>query len=749
MTGPILAITATVLLAAPAESNWKPARGPLMTRWAKDVRADAVLPEYPRPQMERTAWQNLNGLWQMAFAKADEAPPLGKELSAQILVPFPVESALSGVMKHTDRLWYRRTFSVPKAWTGRVLLHFGAVDWEATVYVDGHKLGTHQGGFDPFTFDITDALKKDAAEHELVVGVFDPTNNGPQPRGKQVLKPSGIYYTPCTGIWQTVWLESVPASYIEGLKITPDVDAGCVRVTVTTKGDTAGQGVRLTASLKGKRIGSVEAKPGEEAALKIDSPQLWSPETPTLYDLQVELTNGDKSLDRVKSYFGMRKIEVKPVAGSTQPRILLNGKPVFQMGVLDQGFWPDGIYTAPTDEALRWDVEFTKKLGLNMSRKHVKVEPARWYYWCDKLGLLVWQDMPSGDRGIGPKDADLKRSKESAAIYERELRRMMDSFHNHPSIIGWVIFNEGWGQFDTVRLAAWTKKHDPSRLVDSASGWTDRGVGDVHDVHVYPGPGAPPPEEKRAAFLGEFGGLGLGIDGHTWTGKTWGYRGTRDKADLTRKYERLVRGVYELEKSKGLSGAVYTQLTDVETEANGLTTYDRAVTKVDLERVAAANRGDFTQVPALVVVVPTAQTEPQTWRYTTERPGKGWYKADFAAEGWKEGKGGFGTKMTPGAVIGTEWNGKEIWIRRSFELPGIDFSGLSLLIHHDEDAEVYLNGVLAARLTDFTSDYEEASISPEALKALKPGKNVIAIHCRQTRGGQYIDAGLVGLKAAK
>ncbi|MFO0926676.1 MAG: glycoside hydrolase family 2 TIM barrel-domain containing protein, partial [Gemmataceae bacterium] len=423
--------------------------------------------------------------------------------------------------------------------------------------------------------------------------------------------------------------------------------------------------------------------------------------------------------------------------------------PVFQMGVLDQGFWPDGIYTAPTDEALRFDVEFTKKLGLNMSRKHVKVEPARWYYWCDKLGVLVWQDMPSGDRGIGPKDADLKRTKASAAIYELELRRMMDAFHNYPSIIGWVIFNEGWGQFDTARLADWTKKHDPSRLVDSASGWTDRKVGDVHDVHVYPGPGSPAPEEKRAAFLGEFGGLGLGIDGHTWSGQTWGYRGTSDKADLTRKYERLLRGVYEQEKTHGLSGAVYTQLTDVETEANGLITYDRAVIKVDLKRVAAANRGDFSAVPTVTVVVPTSQKEAQTWRYTFERPAKDWYAADFAADGWKEGKGGFGTKGTPGAVIGTEWSGKQIWIRRTFELPKVDAANLALLVHHDEDAEIYLNGVLAAKLPDHTRDYEEASIRPEALKTLKAGKNTIAIHCRQTRGGQYIDAGLVEVKPAK
>jgi hypothetical protein len=730
--------------------EWKPARAPLMTRWAADVqpRKGPPLPEYPRPQLVRNRWLNLNGVWQFAFAKEGEAAPAGKDLEASILVPFPVESALSGVMKRGDRLWYRRKFAVPKEWAGqRVLLYFGAVDWEATVYVNGRKVGSHQGGYDPFSFDVTGELTRNA-EQELIVGVYDPTDKGPQPRGKQVSKPGGIYYTPTTGIWQTVWLEPVGAAHVEKLKIVPDVEGGRALVRVLAKGAGAGHRVRLTARLGGKEVASVkEAKPGEAVGLEVGKGNLWSPDSPNLYDLEVELLDRGKVLDRVESYFGMRKIEVKPAEKGGPPRLLLNGKPFFQMGVLDQGFWPDGLYTAPTDAALRYDVEATKKLGFNMSRKHVKVEPARWYYWCDKLGLLVWQDMPSGDRSVPDGKPDLVRTKESARVFEKELRRMIDGLHNHPSIVVWVVFNEGWGQYDTARMAAWTRKHDPTRLVNSASGWNDRAVGDVHDIHVYPGPGAPPVEKGRAGVLGEFGGLGLPVKGHLWQERdNWGYRNARDKADLTRRYERLLRGVSSLRRDKGLSAAVYTQLTDVETEVNGLLTYDRAVVKVDEKRVAAVNRGDLSGVPEVEELLPTSREKGQTWSYTFDKPSKEWFEAGFDAKGWKSGPGGFGTKGTPGAVVRTEWKTSDIWIRRTFTLPRGDPGEAYLLLHHDEDAEVYLNGVLALRVKGYITDYEEFALSEAARKALKPGKNVLAIHCRQTTGGQYIDAGLVRVK---
>jgi hypothetical protein len=717
-----------------------------MTRWSADVRADRVLPEYPRPQLRREAWLNLNGVWQLAFASAKEAPPFGKDLDRRILVPFPVESALSGVMKHTDRLWYRRLFQVAPEWRKqRVLLHFGAVDWEARVFVNGKSVGSHRGGYDPFTFDITDFLTD--GDQELVVGVWDPTDAGTQPRGKQVRAPGGIYYTPTTGIWQTVWLEPVPKSGIESLKIVPDVDGSAVRVTVTAPGAGPGSKVQVTVPGGGSdatEVGTV----GKPIMVGIKEPNLWTPDNPHLYDLRVTLTDGPVT-DKVESYFGLRKVEVGKPEGKGPPRILLNGKVLFQVGLLDQGFWPDGLYTAPTDEALKYDIEISKKLGFNFTRKHVKVEPQRWYYWCDRLGLLVWQDMPSGDRSIAPGKPDIVRSKESADQFELELGRMLDGLHNHPCIITWVVFNEGWGQYDTKRVVESVKRRDPTRVLDGVTGWNDRGVGDVHDIHVYPGPGAPPGDGKRAGVLGEFGGLGLGVDGHTWTNKTWGYQGTRSKGELTRRYERLMQDVWKLREERGLCAAVYTQLTDVETEANGLLTYDRAVLKVDLDRIAAVNRGDFSNMPKLAVLVADSREKGQTWRYTTEKPAEDWFRPEFKDEGWAKGEGGFGSKGTPGAVVRTEWKTGDIWIRREFELSKEPAGDLYLSLHHDEDAEVYINGVLAAKVSGYVADYIEVPLSPEARKALRVGRNSIAVHCHQTIGGQYIDVGLLALTTTK
>jgi hypothetical protein len=354
--------------------------------------------------------------------------------------------------------------------------------------------------------------------------------------------------------------------------------------------------------------------------------------------------------------------------------------------------------------------------------------------------------MPSGDRGVAPGKGEITRSPESARQYELELKRMIDGRFNHPSIIMWVIFNEGWGQFDTARLTRWTKQYDPTRLVNCASGWNDMSVGDVHDIHVYPGPGSPDPEPRRAAVLGEFGGLGLGVDGHTWTNKTWGYRGAKSALDLTHKYERLLRGVWELKERHGLSAAVYTQTTDVETEANGLMTYDRAVIKMDAERVAAANRGDFSRVPQVKIIVPTSQEKGIVWKYTLGQPAEGWFKPAFEDSSWKQGEGGFGTKGTPGAVVRTQWKTNDIWLRRTFVLPDAPLDEPQLLLHHDEDAEVYLNGVLAAKVAGYVTDYEEVPISAEGRAALRPGKNTIAVHCKQTTGGQYIDVGIIEIK---
>jgi hypothetical protein len=561
----------------------------------------------------------------------------------------------------------------------------------------------------------------------------------------------GIFYTATSGIWQTVWLEPVSSAHIESIKITPDVDREAVEVRVLARTDGAQTAVRVAVRDGANPIveGEVSLRggaPGDTAAstikLAVRGARLWSPESPFLYDLKLTLLKDGQAVDEVTSYFGMRKVSLgKDERGIT--RIFLNNAPYFMLGPLDQGFWPDGLYTAPTDDALRYDIEMTRKLGFNLARKHVKVEPARWYYWCDKLGLLVWQDMPSGDKFIGARDLDLQRAPESARQFEAELQALVQGRYNHPSVVMWVIFNEGWGQYDTARLTQWVKQLDPTRLANNASGWTDRGVGDVHDMHRYPGPGSPQPESQRAAVLGEFGGLGFKADGHTWAGRTWGYRGMASVERLTQQYVKLLRGVYQLKESPGLSAAVYTQTTDVEYEGNGLLTYDRAVVKLPIDVIAAANRGQFPPEPKMIVLAATAQKEPVRWRYTTKKPGDTWFKSEFDASHWEEGPAGFGAQGTPGAVVRTEWKSSDIWLRREFTLPEGPWHDLRLLLHHDEDAEVYLNGVLAMKVQRYTTDYEEFDLSPEARQALKPGRNVLAVHCRQTGGGQYIDAGLV------
>lgn len=726
--------------------EWKPAAGPLKTRWAKDVSPANPLPEYPRPQLARKEWQNLNGLWDYAVRPRREKQP--EAWDGKILVPFAIESALSGVMKPVgadNRLWYRRTFDLPAAYRNqRLLLHFGAVDWSTTVFVNGKQVALHTGGFDPFTAEITTALKA-GEEQEIVVSVYDPTDRHWQPRGKQIERPHGIWYTSVTGIWQTVWLEPVPNSYVSALDLTPDVDSSTVKLTVTTSGGTlaAGPARRYRAAIfdGAKEVARGEGTAGTPLALNIPDAKLWSPDNPFLYDVTIALDGGDS----VQSYVGLRKIAVgKDKAGVN--RLLLNNEPLFHLGPLDQGWWPDGLYTAPTEAALKYDLEITKQLGFNMCRKHVKVEPARWYYWCDKLGLLVWQDMPNGDRHINPNDRDIERAADSEDNYVKEWTAIMNALKHHPSIVCWVPFNEGWGQFRTNEILAETKQADPTRLVDGPSGWTDRGAGDMHDWHVYPGPGMPPKEAKRAAVLGEFGGLGLPLDSHLWVNKdNWGYQNFKDKESLTKAYKNLYSGMLAL-YADGLSAAVYTQTTDVEIEVNGLLTYDREVIKVPVDELAALHRKFYRPPPKLVQLVATSQEKPQTWRFTETKPADDWTKPAFDAKDWKEGSGVFGTEGTPGANVRTEWKSNDIWLRREFELSAVPTGELRAKILHDEDAEVYLNGVLVAEVKEHTAAYVSVPLTEAAVKALQVGKNTLAVHCRQTRGGQSIDVGLDELR---
>jgi hypothetical protein len=722
------------------DEAWQAAKVPLMTRWGKALTPASVLPEYPRPQMVRAAWQNLNGLWDYAVtAKAAEAP---KGWQGKILVPFAIESALSGVHKGFDRnqrLWYHRTFDVPKEWAGqRVLLHFGAVDWEAAVTVNGKAVGTHRGGYDAFAFDITDALTA-AGTQELVVNVLDATGDG-QAKGKQTAGALAGFgtlgYCSASGIWQTVWLEPVPQASVRELRITPDIDAGVVRVKVLGRGTADGDAVEAVASDGTQQVAKVAGKVGDELTLAIPKAKLWSPGSPFLYDLSVTLRGrAGQPADEVRGYFGMRKIALgKDDKG--RPRMMLNGEPVVQIGPLDQGYWPDGIYTAPSDEALRYDIEMTRKLGFNATRKHVKVEPDRWYYWCDKLGLPVWQDMPAG----GGKD-----SPAAAKQFEAELRAMVEGLGNHPSVVMWVIFNEGWGQYDVPRLTEMVRGLDPSRLIDSVSCIDKEGNGDVIDDHPYWVPQAPKGDGRRAVVMGEFGGRAMVIPGHLISEEhVFGHPGGTILAspwEATVQYVQLVRHVHDAVDRAGLSGAICTQLTDIEGECNGFLTYDREVVKMDLAQVAAANAGRLPPIPEFRVLSPTAQKAAVTWRYTFTKPADDWAGAAFDDSAWPHGPGGFGI-----GAWRTKWDADDIWLRREFTLDAEKLSAPELSAHHDRFVEVYINGVLASKMTGYTIEYQRYEIRPDARATLKPGKNILAVHCRRIDSGRYIDVGVVDPK---
>jgi beta-galactosidase/beta-glucuronidase len=578
---------------------WKKTEGRISTPWAEKVTSTNPLPEYPRPQMTRENWMNLNGLWSYAIKPASEKEP--SNYDGKILVPFAIESSLSGVTKKVEKenkLWYNREVILPPSFKSKnVLLHFGAVDWQCDIYINGKKAGDHQGGYDPFFINITSSIVN-SNKFNLTVGVWDPTDDGPQPRGKQVKQPHSIWYTPVTGIWQTVWLEAVPQTYIESLRIIPDMDAHLVSVNAIIKNPMPGDQLRI-AAFDGANKVAEETSQSQGIKLKIFNPKLWSPNHPFLYDLKVALLRKGKVVDEVKSYFGMRKISMQPDLRGVQ-RMALNNEFVFQFGPLDQGWWPDGLYTAPTDEALRFDIEKTKEMGFNMIRKHVKVEPARWYYHCDKLGILVWQDMPSGDLGnnwdpapgvIG-RATDKNRTPESESIFKHEWKAIMQANMNSPCIVTWVPFNEGWGQFKTDEITHWTMESDPSRLVNCASGGNFSSSGHIIDLHNYPIPAMPDPTlygKNQIIVLGEYGGLGLPIEGHTWQSKdNWGYQSFKNEAELFQKYESFIYSIQSF-IDIGLSAAIYTQTTDVEIETNGLLTYDRKVVKMPVETVKQAN----------------------------------------------------------------------------------------------------------------------------------------------------------------
>lgn len=553
----------------------------LHTLWTEQVDTSCPHPEYPRPQFIREAWQNLNGQWDYAIQAKEVLQP--KQYDGKILVPFPVESLLSGVGKHVgekNKLWYKRTFTAPESKHERLLLHFGAVDWKTEVWLNGQLVGSHQGGHSAFSFDITQYLHPEKAQ-ELIVSVWDPSDKGPQPRGKQVSKPGNIFYTPVTGIWQTVWLEPVPQSSIESIKITPQFDESAIEFSSLCSNAQDGDALQITVLDQGQSILQKELALSEQInTLTIPNVKHWSPESPFLYDIKLTLLRDGKVLDQVSSYFGMRKIKIeKDQLGI--PRIYLNNQATFQLGLLDQGWWPDGLYTPPTDEALLFDIEATQKMGFNVIRKHVKIESARWYSHCDRLGVLVWQDMPSGDKMILPKfQADITRSPESKRIYHDELDKMMEQLHFAPSIVVWVPLNEGWGQFETNDVIRKVQNKDPSRLTDGPSGWVDRGEGDMRDYHIYIKPFNLKAKPKRAIVVGEFGGLGRRLPQHMAVTNSWSYRNYSSPEALSEAYQKMFTRDVEGSIKNGLSGAIYTQTTDIESEINGLLTYDRKIVKI-------------------------------------------------------------------------------------------------------------------------------------------------------------------------
>ncbi len=587
----------SVAISTSAFAQWHPVGDKIKTAWAEKIDPQHVLPEYPRPLMERSEWENLNGLWNYAIQKRGESLPA--TYNGQILVPFAVESSLSGVGKRLNEdqeLWYNRSFNLPAAWKGkRVLLHFGAVDWQTDVWVNGVNVGRHTGGFTPFSFDVTAALTK--GTNQLLVRVWDPTDKGVQPRGKQVAKPEGIWYTPVSGIWQTVWLEPVPETYITALKTTPDIDQRQLQIEVQTNAATQLGYIRAEASVyDGQRLVSSGASVNGEP-VRIAMPadmKLWSPDSPFLYTVKLRLCCNGKEVDRVDSYAAMRKYSTKRDEKGIV-RLQLNNQDLFQYGPLDQGWWPDGLYTAPCDEALAYDVKKTKDFGFNMIRKHIKVEPARWYTHCDRLGVIVWQDMPSGDRNPEWQNrsyfngTEFKRSAESEAIYRKEWKEIMDCLYSYPCIGVWVPFNEAWGQFKTQEIAEWTKQYDPSRLVNPASGGNHYACGDMLDLHNYPGPEMYLYDAQRATVLGEYGGIGLVLKEHIWEpNQNWGYIQFNSSQEATDEYLKYAK-MLETMITHGFSAAVYTQTTDVEVEVNGLMTYDRKVIKLDEQAVRSVN----------------------------------------------------------------------------------------------------------------------------------------------------------------
>lgn len=711
----------------------------MKTAWGEQVTPENAWRQYPRPQMVRPQWMNLNGLWDYAILPKNSGAP--RDFEGKILVPFCAESSLSGVGRKVlpdQRLWYHTAFEIPANWKGkRILLHFDAVDWEATAWLNGKQIGTHKGGSDPFTFDITPNLRK--GKQELVISVWDPTDTGTQSRGKQVLEPKGIWYTPVTGIWQTVWLEPVSKTSLQSVIPQSDIDKGTVTIQGKVRGATGKEKLAVRVIKDSRVIAEATGDASKPLEISVPDAELWTPYHPSLYQLEATLTDGRNTLDKVGSYFAMRKISVQKDAFGFE-RLMLNNEALFQYGTLDQGWWPDGLLTPPSDAAMRYDMDVLKDMGFNMLRKHIKVEPSRYYYYADSLGLLVWQDMVSGfataERATQHVNAyatqDWNRPSESAKQFELEWKSIIDHLRFFPSIAVWVVFNEGWGQYETKRVVEWTGQYDPTRIINGVSGWTDRGVGDMNDAHQYPGPAMEPAEQNpgRAIVLGEFGGLGLPLEGHIWnpTMRNWGYRTYSSSAQLITEYTKLMHNLYPM-IHRGLAAAVYTQTTDVEGEVNGLITYDRKKVKIDPALLRVLHKPLYDAPVKSFVIVRDSEVAPQPLLITGN-----------------ESLQAFATPLKESSLNRvdapvTVKKGDNRRAMRSFSLDTVP-ANLQLRILAHGDAKVYLNGKLVLdKFIQTKRHYDDVNIG-EYCGYLKEGENQIVVELTKVADESKFDFGL-------
>lgn len=753
----LIFILINVLVIFSALANgWERKQAPIMTTWGENIDPEHVWEEYPRPQQERQEWMNLNGIWNFAIGANEDTYQSNRSYDKKILVPFPVESALSGIMDKNNsnankNYWYQRTISIPELYRSKtVLLHFGAVDWKCEVYVNGVKAGEHEGGYDPFSFDVTNLLVA-SANQELVIRVYDSQWVGGHPHGKQSLNPNGIWYTPVTGIWQTVWLEPVSKTYLSDFLIVPDIDNSVVKITTSVVENRKNTSALIRLFDGETLLSETPAQLNKEIEISVANAKLWSPSSPFLYNMEIELKNGGEIVDCVKTYFGMRKVSLEKYKG--KPCIYLNNQPLFQYGVLDQGWWPDGLYTAPCDEALAFDLNKIKEFGFNMVRKHVKTEPARWYYHCDRLGLLVWQDIPNATTNTNRNDW-------VETNFIREMKKIMNGLKNVPSIITWVVFNEGWGQYDRDNQLSFREPYtrkavqeaintDKTRIINGMSGWFDYEIGDVIDKHIYSAPGMHPnPNNHRASVCGEYGGINLKIEDHIWAGSEVNYTTVENSEALTKLFIDYANTV-KLLKSDGLCGAVYTQITDVESEINGFITYDRKVVKFDdsqIKRLREVISDCITR--QYTSVLPTSRLNGEQWKYYTKLSAPGnWYTDGFDDSSWSSGLGGFGAGSPPNSNIRTPWNTSTVFLRKEFQIGNLsqeEIDNLRLAVYHDEDCFVYINGVRAASVSGYVQNYVPVEITPQAKAAIKLNdKNLIAAKCLQAAGGQYIDVGLI------